>query len=151
MRCLTCACTSRRDPSCKRLRITTYRLGEPLHHYQLRCRGADGIDVRSDHIDRGDLGAKVEWDDCSIRHANRRAFLRRAPRCCDSQRVVVSALGCWTSAGHLRPRDDLRRHRSAVGAPVDELSTGTGRLAVAYGLSARLLHCTHRCCDDALR
>ena len=30
----------------------------------------------------------------SIRHANRRAFLRRAPHCRDSQRAVAGALEC---------------------------------------------------------
>src|SRR6266571_9055777 len=78
-------------------------LAKLLRHHRLRCGDADGIDVRGDHLDHGDSGAKVEWDDWGIQHANRRAFWRRAPRRRASQRAVASALECWPAARPLRP------------------------------------------------
>ena len=48
---------------------------------------------------------------------------------------------CWASPVS---GGELHRHRGTAGAPSDCLSTGAGRLAVAYGLSARLLHRTLR-------
>src|SRR5260221_3414028 len=120
--------------------VATYHLGKLLRHHRLLCCGADWVDVRGDHLDRGGSGAKVEWVACGIRHANRRAFLRRAPRRRDSQRAMAGALECWPSARPLRSRGgDVRRHRCTAGAPADRLSTGVGRMAVAYGLSARLV------------
>src|SRR6266568_2959612 len=122
--------------------VAASHLGKLLRHHRLLCRGADGIDVRGDHLDRGGSGAKVEWDACGIRHANRRTFLCRAAGRRDSQRAVARALACWPYAGSLWSRGrDIRRHRGTAGTPSDGLPTGTGGLAVARGLSARLLHC----------
>src|SRR5579863_8753163 len=38
----------------------TYHLAKLLRHHRLLCRGADGIDVCGDHLDRRDPGAKGE-------------------------------------------------------------------------------------------
>jgi hypothetical protein len=125
-------------------------LAKLLRHHRLLCCDADGIDVRGDHLDRGDSGAKGEWGACGIQHTNSPAFSRRAPRRSDSQRAVAGALACWPSARpHLSRGGDLRRHRATAGAPADGLSTGTGRLAMACVLSARLLHSTRRRGDYA--
>src|SRR5256714_2479775 len=120
-------------------------LAKLLRHHRLRCCRADWIDVCGDHLDHGDSDAKVEWDAGGIRYAKRRAFWHRAPRRRDSQRAVAGALECWPAAQPYRcRRGDIRRHRVPAGAPSDGLSTGTGRLAVAYGLSAHFLHSTRR-------
>ncbi len=46
---------------------------------------------------------------------------------------------------------DLRHHRAPAGTPSDGLLTGAGRLAVVYGLAARLLHRPPRRGDAAPR
>src|SRR5216683_4402616 len=129
-------------------------LAKLLHHHRLRCGDADGIDIRGDDLDCGGAGARVvaEWGDCSIQHAQRRAFLPRAAGRRDSQRTLAGTLECWSAAGPLGSRgDDLRGHRAPAGTPSDGLSTGAGRLAVSYGLSAGLLHRPPRRGDCAPR
>src|SRR2546423_10927 len=130
--------------------VAACHLAKLLRHHRLRCGGADWIDVRGDRLDHGDSGAKVEWDAGGIRHTKRRAFWRRAAGRRDSERAVAGALECWPAARPLRfRRGDVRRHRGTAGAPSEGLSTGTGRLAVAYGLSAHFLHSTRRRGDCA--
>src|SRR5216684_5861746 len=116
-------------------------LAKLLHHHRLRCGDADGIDIRGDDLDCGGAGARVvaEWGDCSIQHAQRRAFLPRAAGRRDTQRTLAGALAGGCAAWPLRSRGgNLRRHRAPACAPADRLSTGDGRLAVSYGLAARL-------------
>src|SRR6266567_366455 len=100
--------------------VAAYHLGKLLRHHRLLCCDADRIDVRGDHLDRGDSAAKVEWVDCGLRLANRGAFLRRAPRRRDSQRTMAGALECRPSARPLRSRGGaVRRNQYTAGAPSD--------------------------------
>ncbi len=40
--------------------VATSRLAKLLRHHRLRCCGADGLDVRGDHLDREGWAAQVE-------------------------------------------------------------------------------------------
>ena len=58
----------------------------------------------------------------------------------------------WPAARPLRSRgSDLRRHRGTADTPSDGLSTGAGRLAVAYDFSPGLLHRLRRRSNPAAR
>src|SRR5579883_1212967 len=69
-------------------------LAKLLRHHWLRCRGAHGIDVRGDYIDRGNAHAEVRWSNRSVWDAECVAFLCRALHYRCSQRAMAGALEC---------------------------------------------------------
>jgi hypothetical protein len=98
----------------------TLALIKLLRHHRHRCGDADGLDVRSHHLDRAVPGASVvaQERDCGLQHAQRRAFWRRAAGCRAAQLTLAGALAGWPAA---RPcgsrRSDLYHQRALAGKP----------------------------------
>src|SRR5262245_16481424 len=99
-----------------------------------------GLDVRSHNLDRADTNIVTQEPCYGLHHVQRLPFWRRAPGRWDSERTLAGALACWPAAWSCRSsRGDLHAHRTLAGTPPSELSAGALRLAVVYGLAARLL------------
>src|SRR5713226_8773434 len=86
--------------------VVPEHLAKLLRPHRHRCGDADGLDIRGDDLDCGGAGARVvaEGGDCSIQHAQRRAFLPRAAGRRDTQRTLAGTLECWSAAGPLGSR-----------------------------------------------
>src|SRR6516165_4887528 len=128
----------------------------PLDTWQNFCHRrhgsghADGLDVRSHNLARADTNIVTQEPCYGLHHVRRLPFWRRAPGRWDSERTLAGALACWPAAWSCGSRrGDLHAHRALAGTPPSGLSTGALRLAVVYGLAARLLRRPRRRGDCA--
>src|SRR5215469_505240 len=130
---------------------TVAKLLCPRRH---RSGHADGLDVRSHNLDRADTDIVTQEHTVnrepyySLYHVQRLPFWRRAPGRWISERTLAGALACRPAAWSCgSSRGDIHAHRALAGTPPSGLSTGAFRLAVVYGLAARLLR-RPRCRGD---